>query len=117
MIELSYGGQCKHVAHRCSSTQRVPTPTSYNEGQFMAVEPNDEGCARALAHRDDLAQLRVQFPGWRFGTVWATAATGPDRRRVWARNGDILLSAWDAASLRAAISAELGRGGDDGAAP
>jgi hypothetical protein len=34
--------------------------------------------------RADLARLRDQFPGWRFGTVWATAASGPDRRRVWA---------------------------------
>lgn len=62
-----------------------------------------------------LAALRAQFPGWRFGTVWATAATGPDRRRLWARNGDILLSAWNAAGLREAINAEVGRSGDDGA--
>lgn len=55
---------------------------------------------------DDLTQLRDEFPGWRFGTVWATAASGPDRRRVWARNGDVLLSAWCAADLRAAVSAE-----------
>jgi hypothetical protein len=64
------------------------------------------------AHGDDMTQLREQFPGWRFGTVWATAASGPDRRRIWARNGDILLSAWTAASLRAAIIAELGRSED-----
>lgn len=54
----------------------------------------------------DLSQLREEFSGWRFGTVWATAASGPDARRLWARNGDVLLSAWNAAELRAAISAE-----------
>jgi hypothetical protein len=62
-----------------------------------------------------LAALSVQFPEWRFGTIWATAATGPDRRRLWARNGDILLTAWNAAGLCEAINAELGRSGHDGA--
>jgi hypothetical protein len=81
----------------------------------MSIEPHDHSRATGPAHADDLTQLREQFPGWRFGTVWATAATGPDRRRVWARKGDILLSAWNAASLREAINAELGRSGDDGA--
>ena len=31
---------------------------------------------------DDLARLREEFPGWRFGTVWTTVATGPDVRRA-----------------------------------
>jgi hypothetical protein len=61
---------------------------------------------------DDLTQLREEFPGWRFGTVWATAASGPDRRRVWARHGDVLLSDWNAAGLRAAIRAEQRRNPD-----
>jgi len=59
--------------------------------------------------RDDLAQLRDRFPEWRFGSVWATAASGPDRRRLWARKGDILLSDWNAAGLSATISAEQRR--------
>jgi hypothetical protein len=58
---------------------------------------------------DDLAQLREQFPAWRFGTVWATANSGPDRRRLWARHEDVLLSAWSAAGLRAAMLAEEAR--------
>jgi hypothetical protein len=55
---------------------------------------------------DGLAQLREQFPGWRFGSVWATAASGPDRRRVWARRGDAFLSAWTAEELAASIRRE-----------
>lgn len=57
-------------------------------------------------HTDDLLQLRKDFPGWQFGTVWASAANRPDARRLWARKDDILLSAWNAAELRVAISAE-----------
>lgn len=65
---------------------------------------------------DDLAQLRDEFPEWRFGTVWASAATGPDARRLWARHTEILLSAWNTADLRAAIQAEHERtSGDSGA--
>jgi hypothetical protein len=41
--------------------------------------------------------------------VWATAASGPDQRRLWARNGDILLSHWNAPGLSAAITAEQRR--------
>jgi hypothetical protein len=51
----------------------------------------------------DLAQLRGQFPGWPFGAVWASAATGPDNRRLWAAKGGILISAWNAAALAADI--------------
>lgn len=55
----------------------------------------------------DVAQLREQFPGWRFGTVWASAATGPDRRRLWASKDGILLSAWNAAALASDIRREM----------
>jgi hypothetical protein len=50
-------------------------------------------------HRTDLDDLREQFPGWRFGTVWATAATGPDARRLTATKDGVLLTAWTAAEL------------------
>jgi hypothetical protein len=56
----------------------------------------------------DLTHLREQFPGWRFGTVWASAASGPDRRRVWASKDGILLTAWNAAALAADIRREIG---------
>jgi hypothetical protein len=55
---------------------------------------------------DDLIKLRDEFPAWSFGTVWATAASGPDARRLWASRNGILLSAWDAAEIRRAIEAE-----------
>jgi hypothetical protein len=61
---------------------------------------------------DGLARLRAEFPSWRFGTAWTTAASGPDRCRWWARNEDAFLSAWSAAGLRAAVSAEQWRCGD-----
>ena len=60
----------------------------------------------ASSQPDDVARLREQFPGWTFGTVWATAASGPDKRRLWAVNDGILLSAWTAAELAADIRRE-----------
>jgi hypothetical protein len=45
---------------------------------------------------DDLATLRKDYPGWDFGSVWASAASGPDARRLWAaRDGN-----WPATSGR-----------------
>ena len=52
-----------------------------------------------MDHRTDLDDLHEQFPGWRFGTVWASAATGPDARRLTATKDGILLTAWTAAEL------------------
>jgi hypothetical protein len=52
---------------------------------------------------DDVQGLRDQFPGWTFGTVWASAASGPDARRIWASKDGYLLSAWTAAELAAEI--------------
>jgi hypothetical protein len=54
----------------------------------------------------DLAELREEHPGWRFGTVWTTAGSGPDRRRVWAVKEGIMLSAWTAAELADGIRRE-----------
>jgi hypothetical protein len=48
---------------------------------------------------DDVARLSEQFPDWAFGTVWASAASGPDARRIWATKDGFLLSAWTAAEL------------------
>jgi alkanesulfonate monooxygenase SsuD/methylene tetrahydromethanopterin reductase-like flavin-dependent oxidoreductase (luciferase family) len=59
-----------------------------------------------MAEGDDMSQLRSEFPQWRFGTVWASAASGPDSRRLWAQNGNVLVTAWTAAELRLAIEAE-----------
>ncbi len=60
---------------------------------------------------DDLSQLQVDFPGWRFGAHWWAAVSGPDRREVWGRRiaDDALLTAWSATALRARIEAEESR--------
>ena len=55
----------------------------------------------------DLAPLRTEFPTWTFGTVWASAASGPDARRVWAMRDGFLLSAWTAAELAASIRRQV----------
>jgi hypothetical protein len=55
---------------------------------------------------DDIARLREQFPGWTFGTVWTAAASGPDRRRLTAIRNGVILSAWSAEDLAAAIRRE-----------
>jgi hypothetical protein len=55
---------------------------------------------------DDLNELREEFPAWRFGTVWATAATGPDQRRLWASRDGIMITAWNAAELAMDIRRE-----------
>ncbi len=48
---------------------------------------------------DDLARLRRDYPTWNFGSVWASAGSGPDSRRLWASRDGMLLSAWTAAEL------------------
>jgi hypothetical protein len=59
-----------------------------------------------MDHRTDLDDLHEQFPGWQFGTVWASAATGPDARRLTATKDGILLTAWTAAELARDIRRE-----------
>jgi hypothetical protein len=48
---------------------------------------------------DDLAKLRQDYPAWNFGSVWASAGSGPDARRLWASRDGVMLSAWTAAEL------------------
>ena len=55
---------------------------------------------------DDLARLRREYPAWNFGSVCATAGSGPDSRRLWAARDGMLLSAWTAAELAAVIRRE-----------
>lgn len=58
---------------------------------------------------DDLAELREQFAGsgFTFGTIWASAGSGPDPRRLYARRDGMLLTAWNAAELRIKLRREL----------
>ena len=55
---------------------------------------------------DDLAKLRQDYPAWTFGSVWATVASGPDVRRLWASRDGVLLTAWSAAELARDIRRE-----------
>ena len=59
-----------------------------------------------MTEPDDLTMLREQFPGWRFGSVWASAASRPDWRRLTATRDGVLLTAWNAAELASKISRE-----------
>jgi hypothetical protein len=61
----------------------------------------DEATSAAL---DDLRKEH-HGSGWRFGTIWATAA-GPHVRRLTASRGAVLLTAKDAAEMRAKIHQE-----------
>lgn len=54
----------------------------------------------------DLDVLRGEFPGWQFGSVWASAASGPDARRVFAARDTCLITAWTAAELAARLRQE-----------
>jgi hypothetical protein len=58
----------------------------------------------------DLARLRAAYPDWQITTVWASACSGPDARRLMAYrytgHRRVLLTAWTAAELSARISEE-----------
>lgn len=66
---------------------------------------NTSGPQPAWVLADDLIKLRTEYPAWRFGTVWASAAA-PGTRRLWATRDGILLTAWTAPELRLKIAAE-----------
>jgi hypothetical protein len=57
----------------------------------------------------DLAGLREEFAGsgFTFGSIWASAAAGPDARRLYASRGGVLITSWTAAELRMRIRDEL----------
>lgn len=60
----------------------------------------------------DLADLRKEFEGtgFTFGSVWASAGSGPDARRLFASRGTLLITSWNAAGLRMRIREEMRRG-------
>jgi hypothetical protein len=58
------------------------------------------------AQRSDVDILHEEFPEWRFGSVWASAASGPDARRIYATRDGRLITAWTAAQLATAIRRE-----------
>ena len=68
-------------------------------------------CSRLLYMLDDdVTVLQQQYPGWQISTVWSSAASGPDARRLMAYrcmdNRRILLTAWTAAELAQNIRRE-----------
>ena len=59
-----------------------------------------------MAEPTDLDRLREAHPLWAIGSVWASANSGPDQRRLTASREGIQLHAWDAAELSRKIAAE-----------
>jgi hypothetical protein len=59
---------------------------------------------------DDVATLQREHPRWQISTVWASAASGPDARRLLAyrytEHSRVLLTAWTEAELSARIREE-----------
>jgi len=58
---------------------------------------------------EDVTALAAQFPGWRIGTIWQSAGSGPDARNLTASRDGVLLAAADAESLAAKIRHEEAR--------
>jgi hypothetical protein len=54
----------------------------------------------------DIAELQALFPDWVIDSVWCSAASRPDIRRLTARQGTILLTAWTKAELAISIRRE-----------
>ena len=59
---------------------------------------------------DPLGALYKDFPSWRLGTVWTSAASGPDRCRLTAYRDGVLLSAWNVAELAGKLRHEENQG-------
>jgi len=56
--------------------------------------------------QSDIAELQIEFPDWVISSVWCSAASRPDVRRLTARQGTILLTAWNKTELAISIRAE-----------
>jgi hypothetical protein len=71
-------------------------------------EPREFDAYLPAIPADQLSQLEGDYPGVRFGTVWASAASGRPRRRYWARRiaDGALFTAPSPQALRERIEAE-----------
>jgi hypothetical protein len=58
--------------------------------------------------RDDLEQLRAEFPDWAIEARWTATGTGPDQRYLLAQKDDRIVTAWTAGDLAAEIRRESG---------
>ena len=56
--------------------------------------------------QDDIDRLQETHPLWRIGSVWASAGSGPDSRRLTASRDGIQVHAWTAEELSASIAYE-----------
>ena len=56
--------------------------------------------------QSDIAELQDQFPNWVISSVWCSAASKPDIRRLTARRGTILITAWNKTELASSIRRE-----------
>lgn len=54
----------------------------------------------------DIDELQALFPDWQIGSVWASAAAGPDYRRLTARQGTTLITGWNKGEIIAGIHRE-----------
>jgi hypothetical protein len=54
----------------------------------------------------DIDRLKVKHPLWTIGSVWATAGSGPDRRRLTAWREGIQVHAWTESQLSELIAYE-----------
>ena len=54
----------------------------------------------------DIERLHEKHPGWLIGTVWVSAGSGPDARRLYATRDGIQVHAWTAAELSERIEDE-----------
>jgi hypothetical protein len=57
-------------------------------------------------HDGDIGRLRAAHPLWRIGSVWASAGSGPDSRRLTASRDGIQVHAWTAEELSGCIAYE-----------
>lgn len=59
-----------------------------------------------MLQQSDIAELQALFPDWVISSVWCSAASRPDYRRLTARRGTILLTAWNKTELAISIRHE-----------
>lgn len=62
--------------------------------------------SRMQDQRGDIERLRETYPAWAIGSLWTSAASGPDHRKLWATRGSVTVEAWTTAGLSERIAYE-----------
>jgi hypothetical protein len=65
----------------------------------------------STVEQGDIGRLREAHPLWRIGSVWASAGSGPDSKRLTAARDGVAVHAWTAEQLSACIAGEEERNG------